>query len=85
MDVRRLLSFRAASRAMRAGGMAMRYCREPSTIFDLPASEGGDEVQTSDGFQQDGAKLAGDWRAVGNDLWNAMQDVEVHGVQKQQP
>lgn len=75
-----LQTLRAAGAAMRAGGIAMRcgYVSsspdEPERRSTIPPIYGG--------FEQDGAKLAGDWRKVGNDIRQAMQKIGANNESK---
>lgn len=76
-----LQTLRAAGAAMRAGGIAMRCGYERSLPVEtkrntppLPPIYGG--------FKQDAAKLAGDWRKVGNDIRQAMQKIGANNESK---
>lgn len=74
-------SLRAASDAMRLGGIVMRTGRLPRKVEFAPPRKLRYKEIAADGFKTDAEALAGDWRRVGGYLRAAMNRFdEEHGT-----
>ena len=74
-------SLRAASDAMRLGGIVMRTGRLPRKVEFAPPRKLRYKEFAADGFKTDAEALAGDWRRVGDYLRAAMNRFdEEHGT-----